>query len=50
MMTQFKYYHSSGKTCNGTNLLDEVQYFLVALQYAGLEDVAEHILEDGVEP
>ena len=32
------------------NLLNEVQDVLVALQYAGLEDVAEHILQDGVQP
>ena len=35
---------------NTANLLNEVQDVLVALQYAGLEDVAEHILEDGVQP
>lgn len=30
--------------------MDQLKDFLIALQDAGLEDVAEHILEDGVDP
>lgn len=29
---------------HATNLLDQFKDFLIALQYAGLEDVPEHIL------
>lgn len=29
---------------HATNLLDQFKDFLIAFQYAGLEDVSEHIL------
>lgn len=32
------------------NLLDQVKNFLIAFQDARLEDVPEHILQDGVDP
>lgn len=36
--------HVAAVVDHETNLLDQLKDFLIALQYAGLEDVPEHIL------